>query len=113
MNVHETPVGLYRRRTIQVLEENPVPITLCPPQICGQNGSLLYALFTFLTDTMISKMTCEPENVEACQRKPTSMGLLCLSRRFEQVIARSFSSYQSGRTVPRDKQAAYVKSMES
>jgi hypothetical protein len=68
-------------------------------------GSLLHALFTFLTDTMTSKMTCEAENVDASQRNP----LLCLSRHFEkQVVARSFPSYQSGRTAPRVKQAACI-----
>jgi hypothetical protein len=41
--------------------------------------------------------------------KPTSMGLLCLSRYFEQQVANlSFPSYQSGRTAPRVKQAACI-----
>jgi len=109
MNGHGTPVGLYRWGTTRVIEEKRVPLTLCPPQFCGQNGSLLHALFTFLTDKIISKLTCETENTDPCQRKPTSMGLLCLSRRFEQqVFARSFLSYQSCRTAPRVKQAACI-----
>jgi hypothetical protein len=99
---------LYRRGTTQILEEKREPLTLCPPYISGQNGSLLYALFTFLTGTMISEFTCEAENVDACQRKPTSTGHLCLSHHFEQVASLSFPSYKSGRTAQKVKQAACI-----
>ena len=108
MNAHGRAVELYRWGTTQILEEKRVPLTLCPPYICGQNGSLLYALFTFLTDTIIPEIRREAENVDACQRKPTSMELLCLCLHFEQVATLSFPSYQSGRTAPRVKQAACI-----